>query len=465
MWRVLNRKLLKNIGKRISTLTQNLLFVFWPWKARKLSIFTDRNLAPQQLSKLFKFVVFTHSDLCAENERHKLNFGPIRKKFRNRLPRSAFFGPLPRLLMVTDGTNCDCSKGLKEILIQNNVYREAMHASLTHETDLRIYKRLEKASGLKRGSYTSHVELVVQGNAHHDTGLIPEEIAFLNQDIETDKILQDRVYRLILNQDREGTRRLSQKYRALNQKQGIHGFGDFIYGCFKIHEIAAQFQFLPEIDISGHPISQVLVSRITSSNLPKNIFHDDSDFQFLRHRTVFTNKRPKLPPNFSSRDFVLSEALCFKERYEKEFQELIESEKLSHRNYAITHLRLGDHQLFKMPDSFEELDILVSQIQKQSKGNPKLRDSLFMSDSEMLREILNKNGFRTLNLPVVHLGNSEVSIDSIKAALFEYRIMIRAREILQVSSYSWGSAFSETASILGAVPLNRVNLQDFMLNT
>jgi len=367
--------------------------------------------------------------------------------------------------MLTDGTNCVCSKGLEEILIQNEVYTEAIHTSLSHEMDLRIYRRLEKISGVKRDSYVSDCGLGIQSNVAHHTDLLPDEISLLNQDIETDKILQDRVYRLILNQDRRGTRRLSQKYRALNQTQGIHGFGDFIYGCFKIHEIATQFQFLPEIDISSHPISQVLVSRITSNNLPKNIYHDDSDFQFLRHRTVFTNKRPKLSPNSSSRDFVLSEALCFKESYEKEFQELIQSEKLSHRNYAITHLRLGDDQLFKMGDSFEELEILVNKIRKQSKGNPKLGDSLFMSDSVMLKEILNKNGFRTLNLPVFDLGNSEGSINSIKAALFEYRIMIRAREILQVSSYPWGSAFSETASILGAVPLNRIGLQDFMLNT
>ena len=464
MQQVLNRKSINNIGKRLSGITQNLLFVYWPRKARKPAIFTDRNLASEPLSKVFKFVGFAHSDLCAKNEGDEFNLENASRKLSKRFSMVEIFGSPPRLLMLTDDKNCGCLVGRAEIIIQNWVYKEWIHTALTRGGDLRIYKKVEKIPSFRRRPETSDVGLGIQSDAIHRADLFSEEIPFSNQDNEKDNILQDRIHRLILSQDRKGTRRLSQKYRALNQTQGIHGFGDFIYGCFKIHEIAGQFRFLPEVDISDHPISQILVSRITSSNLPRNIFHDDSDFQFLRHSTVFTNKRPRILPSFSSRDFVLSEALCFKDKYEEEFRELVRSEKLTHRNYAITHLRLGDDQLFKTQGSLNELENILNEIQNQSRGNSALKNSLFLSDSEMLREILNKNGFRTLNLPVVHLGNSQGSVDSIKAALFEYRIMIRAREILQVSSYPWGSAFSETAAILGAVPLDRVNLKDFMLN-
>ena len=449
-----------NVGKilrRLRNLSSIVVLTAKKRQVSKPSVFIQKGMVGPNFHTKFRVTFISHGVVCKQNEKLKLS----KFAFLYWIPKSTLRVKLlalqPEFIFLAETATCSCLRNQTSILLGSIQYKRVDKSVLSLYPQTISY---QKASPIAPGVVLQAER--IQGSIKREVGLLSTDLSIDVSQTSIDELHESRFKSFVYKESSKNSRTLVQKYQALDQKEGIHGLGDFVFGCLKVSEFADTYGLIPMIDISNHPISNFLVSTTHATGPVKNIFHGDSDLLFLKNQIVFTNKRPNSIPTTLYRDFVLSEALQFNESTETEFQDLMAKSSLLPRKYTVTHLRIGDHQLFRTNEGTTELEEIIARIKLHSSRNQIFKDSLFLSDSQLIRDRLLEAGFRTLNLPVAHLGNSGSNLDSVKFSLMEHRIMLRSRSIFQISAYSWGSAFSETASILGGIQLSTMNLQDFI---
>ncbi len=451
-WRKFSR-----VSSRAQNVINNAFLIYKKLSKTKTLVFVDAFEAKLSLPSQFRVVRVSHAALCSEN----YNSVKILKRTSNRIKKSIpflrFSVSKTNFIIIEATSGCTCLSRQEQIKLSGQHFERTYFHGTPATPKAIIFQALSLNTGGNPDNRKSTDEFIGK-----EIGLLSEDFSSNISESNRSEIKRNRFNDLITRESSIDSQLLIQKYQAHDQKVGIHGLGDFIFGCLKIHEIATEFGRIPSIDISQHPISNFLHHEISETGPVINVFHDDHDVLFLRNKTVFTNKRPRFAPTMASRDFVLTHALRFSTFAEKDFQELVAENKLSAGRYSVTHLRIGDHQLLQTQEGSIELESTVNAIKRASSRNRVLKESLFLADSELIRGQLQAAGLRTLNSPVAHLGNLGSSLAAVKFSLMEYRILLRASSIFQISAYPWGSAFSETASILGNVPMTKMNLQDFI---
>jgi hypothetical protein len=254
---------------------------------------------------------------------------------------------------------------------------------------------------------------------------------------------------------------LTQTYQAGDKPEEIHGLGDFIFGCLTVFENANRNMLIPRVDVSNHPIGKHFTEtggeQKVKSPVVRN-YHGDSNDAFRRAGAVFTNKRPNEAPSSEALDWLRSDALPFGRDLLIAAEEALSVLQLEERAFFGIHVRLGDECLLGhnmnrklVESSYELVNRISSNIQPFS-------EVLLVSDSVALNEMFSGSSVKVLPSQPVHLGKQGNVPGDVQATLVEFLLLSKARHIVQISSYAWGSGFSEAAGIYGGVGLSRVEI-------
>jgi hypothetical protein len=193
-----------------------------------------------------------------------------------------------------------------------------------------------------------------------------------------------------------------------------------------------------------------------------HVYHEDGYDQLSKKNVFFTNKRPRFQVTPATRDFVLRKALTPNLEFAKYLSSEFEQLSLINNSYITIHARLGDSELFgaEVIDTIL-LDRIAHQIAKMANRNLQSSNILFLSDSVNLRQKMSELGFKTFKGVPTHTGDSRISLQSTRETLRDFNGLLKAKRIIQISNLPWGSGFSETASILGGIPISKVKLDLF----
>jgi hypothetical protein len=136
---------------------------------------------------------------------------------------------------------------------------------------------------------------------------------------------------------------------------------------------------------------------------------------------------------------------------------LFKTLNISKGNYTCIHVRLGDSEMLgtQLTES-EEFEITRIKVERIVGNFDSDRKYLIMSDSVRLRQMLKTSGLNVLPGSAAHTGYGDVQGEGLEQTLSEFFLLLHSEKIIQISKHSWGSGFSETASILGGVPINKI---------
>ena len=250
------------------------------------------------------------------------------------------------------------------------------------------------------------------------------------------------------------------KYKSYARKEMIFGLGDYLYGVMHVAQLVNRNKSRKSllVDYSESSIAPYLVRQesITTEE-PRFLFHDAEDTQLLREQILFTNKRPKLLLTPEERDFVLRSAIPLNESMSDKLISLFKALNVSKGNYTCIHVRLGDSEMLgtQLSES-EEFEITRDKVERIVGNFDSGRKYLIMSDSIRLRQMLKTSGMNVLPGSAAHTGFGDVQGEGLEQTLLEFYLLLHSEKIIQISKHSWGSGFSETASILGGVPINKI---------
>ena len=268
------------------------------------------------------------------------------------------------------------------------------------------------------------------------------------------KELVERTYNLQFNK----SKLLVQKFeKPTSSEDGFtSGYGDFLFGAAKVFEVSKKLGLFPSVDFSETALNNFYKSKQTSSyeNPVKKIFHEDADVEFYSQNNVFTNKRPKLKFDLELRDFIFRNCLEKK----RDYSQFINNELGKHcsktSDFAVLHIRVSDKF-----DTFPEQNIidLVRSIAVEIENRDKY-ELIVISNSNVIRECIDKVGIKVPRLFANHSSDPTVSAEDLKGTFFEFELMGRSKEIYSFSTYGWGSGFSTMASLIFNVPLTKIEV-------
>lgn len=276
-------------------------------------------------------------------------------------------------------------------------------------------------------------------------------------------VIGDRLREKILVASNWNSRYLIQKYEPQPQDEEIHGLGDFLFGCMTTHQEALKAGRNPQVDISRHAIRNLMsTDGFHTEEKASHQYHEDGYDEFSKQNVIFTNKRPRFQVTTGTRDFVFRKVLTPNLEFAKYLTEEFQKLELTFDNYIAIHTRLGDSELFGATATDPGLlERIAKQIAKMADRSLQSTDILFLSDSAKLRQQMSELGFKTFQGEPAHTGDSRISLQSVRETMRDFNGLLKARRIIQISSLSWGSGFSETASILGEIPISKVKLDLF----
>jgi len=265
----------------------------------------------------------------------------------------------------------------------------------------------------------------------------------------------------VMSEKRKSARGLLvQKYVQQTESNGEFksGIGDFMNGSLKVFEVAKDLRKIPAIDFSGNPISEFLMNNYLSTRqMPESmIFHENSDLEFTKYEVFFTNKVSRKPISMEARDFIYRNILTPK----KEFSDaLLEAQKnlgISGTSYQVLHLRVGDR--FDENPSKKTIDEIERQIQMSI--SEEAEPWLLMSNSNLVRQHFRESEFIVPKIQVKHTSDTCATPQNILETLVEFFLMSRAKAIFSMSTYGWGSGFSQMAAEIGQVPITKITLAE-----
>jgi hypothetical protein len=235
-------------------------------------------------------------------------------------------------------------------------------------------------------------------------------------------------------------------------KHTAHGFGDFLMGCIFINQISEILNLEAKVSFNNHPLSKFFYNcyhvDILDLDKVKYIFDAPSTIDFVGTKLVFSNHRPK-HIRHSDKQFVIKNCLNPRLKFLDEINET--RMKLSLGNqYKTLHIRTKDDGIID-ENVIAQLTNLVSQnLEKNIKY-------LFLSNNQIILDRISDSRLIKTNLGRCHSGESGINYNNLRDTLIEFMLMTQCQEIIQLSTYPWGSNFSNIVSEIYDIPLRKLN--------
>ena len=253
------------------------------------------------------------------------------------------------------------------------------------------------------------------------------------------------------------------------QKLHVQGLGDSGLGLAYIYRYAIANGRVPGVNAKNYFASKFLMIdedkvAVALENI-QTVFHEDPEKLLENAINVFTNKRFPGSWDATMRDFLISKLLT----PTKAFGMILEQTKGDlglFEPYETIHLRFSD-SVFKTNsvNNIDFTDFLEEFLNDMSIEFIRPENYLVLSDSQYFNELAKKRGFKIREGVIAHSGFSELTDTETLGILVDFFLLTHSKTIHQISSYSWGSGFSQLAAGVYNIPISRHDLLTQKLKT
>jgi hypothetical protein len=253
------------------------------------------------------------------------------------------------------------------------------------------------------------------------------------------------------------------------QKLLVPGLGDSGLGVAFIYRYAIAHGRVPGVNSKNYFTSKFLTTDVrqiaVNSEDIQTVFHEDPEKLLENASNVFTNKRYPGLWDVKMRDFLLSRLFT----PSKEFGLVLEQTKGELKlfgPYESIHIRFSD-SVFKSSsvNNTEFMNFLEKFLTDMSNEFIRPESYLVLSDSQYFNTLAKQRGFKVREGVVAHSGLSELSHEEALGVLLDFYLLAHSKRIHQISSYAWGSGFSQLAAGIFDVPITQNDILEKSLKT
>lgn len=270
------------------------------------------------------------------------------------------------------------------------------------------------------------------------------------------------------------------------------GFGDFLRGSIYLSYICNILDINFDIDLNNHPMSMYLknnkkIYTISYFQVKAYInyygFGDEYEHKFLEELFrdinnsisgdtfyLFNNSLPLFDISNPVFNIIQHARKIIIPKIEPNntILEILDNKlktlNLSRNNYAIIHIRCGDHCMnikYKYDSekhiiSSKHLNDIIESIKKYSNKNKKY---ILIGDSNYFKQAIVKKipHLYTLNSNICHTGHTTTV--PILDTLIDFYLMRYSKHITSFSAYGHGSGFSSYCSVVYNIPFHQIILE------
>lgn len=256
------------------------------------------------------------------------------------------------------------------------------------------------------------------------------------------------------------------------------GFGDYLRGCICLYQISKVLNIEFDMDLSHHPLSSFLLN-----NNSNNIDYTNISFYYNLNNINMQTTNPDFLNNFIDNLNTINEVTysLFSNAFpiyseitqecknfiknkitpnnviEQNINDILNSMQLNKHNYSILHIRSGDNYLINDDNyNINYINKLYKIISQNTNNNTTY---IILSDSIKLKKLikLRFSNFYTELKQITHIGELSINTsESIINTLTDFYLMSYSQNIISISSYEWGSGFSEWCSIIYNIPYLKI---------
>ena len=273
------------------------------------------------------------------------------------------------------------------------------------------------------------------------------------------------------------------------------GFGDFLRGSIYLSYICSILDIDFDIDLNNHPMSMYLKNNQKIYTIPysevkayinyygvgdehehkflEELFIDINNFTLGDTFYLFNNSLPLFDINNPVFNIIQKARKIIIPKIEpnnnvlKILYNKLKTINLSINNYAVIHIRCGDHCMNikynydseKHIISSKHLNDIIESIQKNSNKNKKY---ILIGDSNYFKQEIVKKfpHLHTLNSNICHTGHkTDVPILD---TLLDFYLMRYSNQIISFSAYGHGSGFSSYCSTIYNIPFHQIILHPIL---
>lgn len=255
----------------------------------------------------------------------------------------------------------------------------------------------------------------------------------------------------------------THKYSNLESTplSGRHGLGDLLRGTIGILRFCEQRGYECYIDISQHPLSQLLA--VTPHKYSEFIETNKDTVRLFPQHEAFEQIDNELKENdliyfftplgLDELDIPITPSVKMRIRElltpNEELSSYIDNIEMPYSNFTALHFRLGDNEVI-LDQQANEYKEYINFIRAFPKGN-----CILFSDSHTLKELAKPFIF-SFDYKPTHVG-FHTNMNDLKNTMFEFFLLMRANTISTYSVYFWPSGFVKLINYIYDVPL--INLR------
>ena len=231
------------------------------------------------------------------------------------------------------------------------------------------------------------------------------------------------------------------------------GLGDFLRGSYFLYFKCKQADTEYYIDFSRHPMYEFIIPPLETPpeysdtkiyfNINQKIEKEMYESCILKAKTenisICCNTIP-LQKNREALNFVKNHML-----FTDEIKDMYDKLSIPD-DYTVLHIRYEDGER----KAKEKTKKILEFVDDKKIDN---KNIVLISNHEDEKKGLSEK-FIVLEKEACHVGRNH-DREKIKRTLLEYYILTKAKKIIQISSYSWGSGFSDSAASLYDIPIDR----------
>lgn len=299
------------------------------------------------------------------------------------------------------------------------------------------------------------------------------------------KFLLDNLRYNNVNFERKRMNKIVNVYQEHYLNAKAQGLGDFIRGSYCLYQLCKKFNVEFEMNVANHPLSKFLNNN--NIQYPQHVYNKTSHYNEINLTHIsegkmvrddkfygkIVNYLNKLEPaqngnifigcnSFPIWSIITSDARQYvksvlnpNDELKQYIDNTLSEIGLKEKEYSVIHVRCGDkfinsNNLSQMSNYNKILNIIHRHINND-------KQYIILSDSVELKKIFqNRSNIHVYLKKITHMGENFVKTDeTVKNTLLDFFIMSKAKDILSISNYSWGSGFSEMCALTYNVPLQK----------
>jgi hypothetical protein len=248
------------------------------------------------------------------------------------------------------------------------------------------------------------------------------------------------------------------------------GFGDYLRGSIALYQLAHRLQIPLHLSFKGHPLEHCFIpikSDLQESDNVLEIFVPPFDLSKENEKKITQNGPVTIFTNILFHEDVTEDCRQFicqfiepNERIQKLLVEIMQKLQLKPKKYCVIHIRTGDKSFNNdgvNEARVQKICIIIDNLVKTIALS--LESVLLLSDNQKLKLLLHQKYNLIINkIAPVHLGDCthvKTPISQIDQTVVEFLLLRNSFQIYQISTFWWGSGFSDRVRDLYNVPIVR----------